>query len=136
MQQQVKPAAAWKQRWSYWWRDITKEIALVPPYIWGIAIGLSMVSGYLLPVTFKYAAAAVVASLVVTLSAIAPKRALYGVWVLMVLEGGIRKWVFPGAQEFIYFGKDVVVAGIYLGVLPQRYTEHRNQNRSCSALYT
>ncbi len=35
--------------------------------------------------------------------------------VLVIFEGAIRKWVFPGAQDLIYFAKDVLLLGAYLG---------------------
>lgn len=37
--------------------------------------------------------------------------------VLVVLEGAIRKWLLPGAQDLIYFAKDIVLLGVYLGYL-------------------
>lgn len=39
---------------------------------------------------------------------------------LVVLEGALRKWVFPGAQDLIYFAKDVLLLGAYAGFLSQR----------------
>ena len=35
--------------------------------------------------------------------------------VLVIFEGAIRKWVFPGAQDLIYFAKDVLLLGAYAG---------------------
>jgi hypothetical protein len=37
--------------------------------------------------------------------------------VLVVLEGAVRKWVFPGAQDLVYFAKDALLLGIYSGFL-------------------
>lgn len=37
--------------------------------------------------------------------------------VLLIFEGAIRKWVFPGAQDLIYFAKDVLLLGAYAGYL-------------------
>lgn len=37
--------------------------------------------------------------------------------VLVIFEGAIRKWLLPGAQDLIYFAKDVVLLGVYLGYL-------------------
>jgi hypothetical protein len=37
--------------------------------------------------------------------------------VLLIVEGGLRKWVFPGAQDLIYFAKDLLLVGVYLGFL-------------------
>jgi hypothetical protein len=39
---------------------------------------------------------------------------------LMIFEGAIRKWVFPGAQDLIYFAKDVLLLGAYLGFFRDR----------------
>jgi hypothetical protein len=39
------------------------------------------------------------------------------VMVLLILEGAIRKWVAPGAQDMVYFAKDVLLLGIYAGFL-------------------
>jgi hypothetical protein len=35
--------------------------------------------------------------------------------VLLVVEGAIRKWLVPGSQQFVYFGKDVLLVGAYIG---------------------
>jgi hypothetical protein len=35
--------------------------------------------------------------------------------VLLIFEGALRKWVFPGAQDLVYFAKDVVLLGAYGG---------------------
>jgi len=45
------------------------------------------------------------------------QRALFSVFVLMVLEGALRKWAFPWAQAQIYLVKDVIVVAAYLGFL-------------------
>ncbi len=37
--------------------------------------------------------------------------------VLVIFEGALRKWVFPGAQDLIYFAKDVLLLGAYGGFL-------------------
>lgn len=37
--------------------------------------------------------------------------------VLVVIEGAIRKWVAPGAASYVYFGKDLVLLGVYSGYL-------------------
>ncbi|HEY3569717.1 MAG TPA: hypothetical protein VGP73_17420 [Thermoanaerobaculia bacterium] len=39
---------------------------------------------------------------------------------LMIFEGAIRKWVFPGAQDLVYFAKDVLLLGAYLGFFRDR----------------
>jgi hypothetical protein len=35
--------------------------------------------------------------------------------VLLVFEGAIRKWVLPGSEALVYFGKDLVLLGCYAG---------------------
>lgn len=37
--------------------------------------------------------------------------------VLVVIEGALRKWVVPGAQDLAYFAKDLVLLGAYIGYL-------------------
>jgi hypothetical protein len=37
------------------------------------------------------------------------------VMVLLIFEGAIRKWVAPGAQDLVYFAKDVLLLGVYIG---------------------
>lgn len=49
--------------------------------------------------------------------------ALLGVFVLMVFEGALRKWVFPWAQAQIYLVKDAILLAVYLGfILDSRRT--------------
>jgi hypothetical protein len=63
----------------------------------------------------------------VTLWAVANwRQALQLVMVLLVVEGAIRKWVFPGAQDVVYLAKDVILVGTYAGFLRER-TRHRFQ---------
>jgi hypothetical protein len=45
------------------------------------------------------------------------QRALFVVFVLMVFEGALRKWVFPSAQAQIYLVKDAILVAVYLGFL-------------------
>lgn len=40
--------------------------------------------------------------------------------VVLVLEGAIRKWIFPGTQDLVYFAKDVFFVGAYFGFLQHR----------------
>lgn len=51
------------------------------------------------------------------------RAAVKGALVLLVLEGALRKWVFPGAQQYIYFAKDVMLVGGYLGFISARAWE-------------
>jgi len=48
------------------------------------------------------------------------RTALQIALVLMIFEGAIRKWVFPGAQDLIYFAKDILLLGAYLGFFRDR----------------
>src|SRR5947208_424934 len=43
------------------------------------------------------------------------RRAVIGALLLVVFEGAIRKWVLPQASQMIYFAKDLVLIGAYLG---------------------
>jgi hypothetical protein len=43
------------------------------------------------------------------------QHALFGVFVLLVFEGALRKWALPSAQAQIYLVKDVILLGVYLG---------------------
>ncbi len=42
------------------------------------------------------------------------RRTVKLVFVVALLEGAIRKWVFPSGQELVYFLKDVLLAGAYV----------------------
>jgi hypothetical protein len=48
------------------------------------------------------------------------RQAIRFALVLLIAEGAIRKWVFPGAQDLIYFAKDVFLLGAYAGFLRER----------------
>jgi hypothetical protein len=51
------------------------------------------------------------------------RGALFGVFVLVVFEGALRKWVFPWAQAQIYLVKDAILLAVYLGfILDSRRT--------------
>src|SRR5262249_11073850 len=43
------------------------------------------------------------------------RQALFGVFVLVVFEGALRKWAFPSAQAQIYLVKDAILLAVYLG---------------------
>ena len=45
------------------------------------------------------------------------QHALFGVFVLLVFEGALRKWAFPWAQAQIYLVKDVILLAVYLGFM-------------------
>lgn len=42
------------------------------------------------------------------------RRSIKAVLVLVVIEGALRKWIFPQASEVIYFLKDFVLIGAYI----------------------
>ena len=48
------------------------------------------------------------------LSALKWRRSVKVVFILLVFEGALRKWVLPQASEMIYFLKDAVLLGAYL----------------------
>jgi hypothetical protein len=52
------------------------------------------------------------------------QHALFGVFVLLVFEGALRKWAFPSAQAQIYLVKDAILLTVYLGFILDR---RRNQ---------
>jgi hypothetical protein len=43
------------------------------------------------------------------------QRAIFGVFILLIFEGALRKWVVPGAQAQIYFVKDAILLAAYVG---------------------
>lgn len=45
------------------------------------------------------------------------RTAVQAAMVLVILEGAIRKWLLPGAQDLVYFGKDVLLIGAFGGFL-------------------
>ena len=48
------------------------------------------------------------------------RQAVKVAMVLLIVEGALRKWVFPGAQDLIYFAKDVFLLGAYAGFFRER----------------
>jgi hypothetical protein len=63
------------------------------------------------------------------------RRAVQVVMFLLVVEGAIRKWLFPGAQDLVYLGKDVLLIGAYIGFLRQR-GQLRDRPPPLPALYS
>jgi hypothetical protein len=45
------------------------------------------------------------------------RHALFGVFVLLVFEGALRKWAFPWAQAQVYLVKDAILLAVYLGFI-------------------
>jgi hypothetical protein len=48
------------------------------------------------------------------------RQAIQVVMVLLVVEGAIRKWLFPGAQDLVYLAKDVLLLAAYFGAIRER----------------
>lgn len=48
------------------------------------------------------------------------RQALEAALVMLVIEGAVRKWLLPGAQDLIYFAKDGLLIGVYLGWWQER----------------
>jgi hypothetical protein len=48
------------------------------------------------------------------------QHALFGVFILLVFEGALRKWAFPWAQAQIYLVKDAILLAAYLGFVLDR----------------
>lgn len=49
------------------------------------------------------------------------RQAVQMAMVLLIFEGAIRKWVLPGAQDLVYFAKDVLLLGTYVGYFLDRH---------------
>jgi hypothetical protein len=60
------------------------------------------------------------AILAVGVCAVFWKQATLGAMLLLVLEGALRKWVWPEGQAVLYLVKDVVLLGAYLGFAARR----------------
>ena len=42
------------------------------------------------------------------------RRSVKAVFFVILIEGALRKWVFPGASDILYFSRDLILAGAYL----------------------
>src|SRR6185436_492757 len=62
------------------------------------------------------------------------KEAVQVALVLLIFEGAIRKWLVPGAQDLIYFAKDVFLLGAYVGFF-QSPERRRYQPPAAPVLY-
>lgn len=67
---------------------------------------------------------------IIYISSLNWRRSVYTVFVLVVLEGALRKWALPQASQFLYFLKDFVLIGAYLSYFgsnskPQILTRNR-----------
>ena len=45
------------------------------------------------------------------------RLSLKAVLFLTVFEGAIRKWLLPQVNEYVYFLKDVILLGVYIGAI-------------------
>ncbi len=43
------------------------------------------------------------------------KLSIKTILIIVIIEGGLRRWAFPGAKDLIYFFKDFILIGSYLG---------------------
>lgn len=59
--------------------------------------------------------ALLLAALLIIVSAFFWQRAVYGAFFLVVVDGALRKWFFPGLSDLIYFIRDIVLIGAYIG---------------------
>jgi hypothetical protein len=48
------------------------------------------------------------------------RLAIQAAMLLLIFEGAIRKWLLPGAQDLVYFAKDALFLGAYLGFFRSR----------------
>jgi hypothetical protein len=55
--------------------------------------------------------------------------------VLLIFEGALRKWVFPGAQDLLYFAKDLILAGAYVGFVINARNRPRFELPPAAMLY-
>ncbi len=47
------------------------------------------------------------------------KLSIKSILVLVIIEGALRRWVFPQARDLIYFFKDLILIGSYIGFASQ-----------------
>ncbi|MBD2230097.1 hypothetical protein [Phormidium tenue] len=52
--------------------------------------------------------------IVIYLSSLDWRRAIKAVFILVIIEGALRKWALPQASQLIYFFKDFILIGAYL----------------------
>ena len=48
------------------------------------------------------------------------RQAVVAALTLAIFEGAIRKWVFPEYHQWVYFAKDFLLLGAYLGFFGPR----------------
>lgn len=52
------------------------------------------------------------------------RRAVQLAMLMVIFEGALRKWVLLSAQDLVYFAKDVVLLGAYIGFFRERHRLH------------
>ena len=62
----------------------------------------------------------VIAGAVTVLSVFNWRLAIKTALVMLIVEGALRKWAFPQASELLYFAKDLIILGGYIGYLKDR----------------
>ena len=67
-----------------------------------------------LPIQALMAIAALGGSAIIFLSYSNWRRAVKAAFIILLLEGAIRKWLFNSGQELVYFLKDAVLLGAYI----------------------
>lgn len=67
-----------------------------------------------LPASTLLAIGAVVAVIITLIGYSHWRGAVKTAFIVLLLEGAIRKWVFPQGQELVYFLKDIILIGPYL----------------------
>jgi len=72
----------------------------------------------------EWLVAGVVCVLVFSLSFLRWRTGVAAALFLVVIEGALRKWVFPESQELIYWLKDVALAGAYARFYGARMIRH------------
>lgn len=60
---------------------------------------------------------AIIPLIILFLSQFSWRSSLKAILFIVVFEGILRKWIFPGASVVIYFGKDLVLIGAYINYL-------------------
>lgn len=62
----------------------------------------------------KLIIALIAVGLILYISCLDWRRSVKAVFLLVVIEGALRKWILPQASELIYFLKDIVLFGAYI----------------------
>src|SRR6266436_5807546 len=76
---------------------------------------------------------AAIGALVILCTVFRWDRIIWAVMFLVVCEGALRKWIFPGFQAEIYLIKDALLISGYIGFLMSR-VRSENHNRAIAGL--